>query len=75
MERNWPPRFHLKPDDPNILHEPLVDGKKIIFAPLYIKLALMKQFVKTLKTEGDCFKYLLLVFPSLSVEKNQSWCV
>ena len=29
----------------------------------------MKQFVTTLKTEGDCFKYLLSAFPGLSVEK------
>ena len=28
-----------------------------------------KKFVKALKTEGDCFKYLILAFPGLSVEK------
>ena len=40
--------------DPNILHEPLVD----IFPPLpkKMKLGLMKQFVKALPIEGDCFK-------------------
>lgn len=69
VERNWLPRPDLKPGDPNILHEPLVDRKKIIFPPLHIKLGLMKQFVKALKTEGDCFKYLILAFPGLSIEK------
>lgn len=29
----------------------------------------MKQFVKALPTEGDCFKYLISAFPRLSFEK------
>ena len=37
-EMNWPPRSDLKPGDPNILHELLVERKKIIFPPLHIKL-------------------------------------
>ena len=53
----------LKPENPNILHEPLVDRKKIIFPPLHIKLGLMKQFVKSSPTDGDCFKYIILHFP------------
>ena len=69
VERNWPTRSDLKPGDPNILHEPLVDRKKIIFPPLHIKLGLMKQFVKALPNEGDCLKYLILAFPGLSIEK------
>lgn len=69
VQSNWPPRSDLKPGDPNILHQPLVDRKNIIFPPLHIKLGLMKQFVKALSTEGDCFKYLISAFPSLSFEK------
>ena len=69
IESNWPPRDDLKPGDPNILHEPLVDRKKIIFPPLHIKLGVMKQFVKVLPTEGNCFKYLISAFPGLSIEK------
>ena len=42
VEMNWPPRSDLKPGDPNILHEPLVNRKKIIFSPLHIELGLMK---------------------------------
>ena len=33
VEKNWPPRSDLKPVDPNIIHAPFVDIKKIIFAP------------------------------------------
>ena len=53
-------RPDLKPGDPSILHKPHVDRKKIIASPLHIKLGLIKQFVKALKTEGDSFKYLIL---------------
>ena len=42
---------------------------KIIFPPLHIKLSLMKQFVKALTTDGDCFKYIILQSPGLSIEK------
>ncbi|XP_070613747.1 uncharacterized protein [Erythrolamprus reginae] len=69
MQSNWPPRSDLKPGDPNILHQPLVDRKNIIFSLLHMKLGLMKQFVKALPIEGDCFKYLISAFPSLSFEK------
>ena len=76
VEKNWPPRPDLKLGDPNILHEQLVDRKKIVFPPLNIKLGLMKQFIKALKTERDCFKYLILEFPGLSIEKKSpSLCV
>lgn len=66
---NWPPRSNLKPDDPNILHQQLVDRNNIICPPLYIKLSLMKQYIKAFPTEGDCFKYLITAFPILSFEK------
>nr|DBA21386.1 TPA: hypothetical protein GDO54_018032 [Pyxicephalus adspersus] len=32
VESNWPPRSDLKPGDPNILHEPLVD--RILYSRL-----------------------------------------
>ena len=69
---NWPPRSGLKPGDANILHEPLVERKKIIFSPLRIKLCLVKQFVKALSTDGDCFKYIILQFSGLPIEKIKS---
>ena len=43
--------------------------EKIIFPPLHIKLGLMKQYVKALSKEGDCFRYLCAAFPELSEEK------
>ena len=67
---NWPPRCHGKPGDPNILHEPLADRKKIILPRLHIKLGFMKQLLRnTLATDGHCFKYIILQFPGLSMEK------
>ncbi|GBO33273.1 hypothetical protein AVEN_105595-1 [Araneus ventricosus] len=75
VQSDWPPRSDLKPGDPNILHQPLVGTKNIIFPPLHIKLGLMKQFVKTLSIERDCFKHLISAFPSLSFEKLKGRCV
>ena len=43
--------------------------EKVVFPPLHIKLGLMKQFVKALKTEVVCFKYLILAYPGLSIDK------
>ncbi|GBN46056.1 hypothetical protein AVEN_275543-1 [Araneus ventricosus] len=72
VQSNCQPRSDPKPGDPNILHQPLVDRKNIIFPPLHIKLGLMKQFVKALSIEGDCFKYLISGFPSLSFGKRKA---
>lgn len=47
----------------------MVPRDKIIFPPLHIKLGLMKQFVKALNKEGNCFKYICRQFPGLSNEK------
>lgn len=52
------PRSDLKPSDPNILHQSLVDIKNIL-SFLHIKLSLTKQFAKALSTEEDCFKYFI----------------
>ena len=69
VESKWPARSTLKPGDPNILHEPLVDRKSILFPPLHIKLGLMKQFVKVLPLQGDCFKYFMRTFCDQFFEK------
>ena len=53
----------------NVINEPLVDREKIIFPPLHIKLGLMKQIVKALDKEGNCFQYICSAFPGLSYEK------
>ena len=65
----WPKRENFRVGEMNILHVPLVNPSKVLLPPLHIKLGLMKQFVKALDKEGDCFKYLCRTFPALSSEK------
>jgi hypothetical protein len=65
----WPPRENMNVGAVNIINEPLVDREKIILPPLHNKLGLMKQFVKALKKDGNCFKYICRSFPGLSTEK------
>ena len=48
---------------------PLVDRRKIVSPPLHIKLGLIKQFVKALCKEGNCFQYIKAAFSSVSEEK------
>ena len=40
-----------------------------MFSPLHIKLDLMKQFVKALPNDGNCFNYIIFQFLGLSIEK------
>ena len=54
---------------PNVIYDSSVSRDKIIFPPLHIKLGLMKQFVKPLRLDGECFQHLLHTFPGLSYEK------
>jgi hypothetical protein len=51
------------------LRRSLVDPKKTLLPPLYIKLGIMKQFVKALPNTGNYFKYLCKTFPHLSEAK------
>ena len=47
----------------------LVERSKIVFPPLHIKFGIMKQFVKALEKDGDCFKYICMKFPGPTIEK------
>ncbi|GFS88590.1 uncharacterized protein TNCV_1461931 [Trichonephila clavipes] len=69
IKKTWPIRKALIPGVKNVGRQSLVDPKKILFPPLHIKLGLMKQFVKALDKEGECFKYLCEQFPGLSDAK------
>lgn len=69
IRKDWPLRESLKSGMKNILKENLVDPAKVLLPPLHIKLGLMKQFVKALSKQGECFKYLCNKFPSLSEAK------
>ena len=57
MKNEWPQRQSLASGDKNVINDPLVDRKNIVFPPLHIKLGLMKQFVKALDHSGECFSY------------------
>jgi hypothetical protein len=58
----------LMPGAKNIAWENLVHPQKVLL-PLHTKLGLMKQFVKALQREENCFKYLCSKFPGLSEAK------
>ena len=44
-------------------------ASKHVFPTVYVKLDIMKQFVKALEKDGDCFKYICMKFPGLTIEK------
>ena len=68
-KKDWLVRDRLNVGEKNVIAEKLVPRDKIVFPPLHIKLRLMKQFVKALDKDGDCFQYICKSFPSLSNEK------
>ena len=72
IRKEWPKRQNLIVGSANAIYEALVEWEKIVFPPLHIKLGLIKQFVKALNKDGDCFKYLRLRFLGLSDEKVKS---
>ena len=69
IKKEWPVREQMVPCEKNIQAQPLVERSKIVFPPLHIKLGVMKQFVKALSKEGECFKYICTKFPGLTIEK------
>ena len=69
MKQNWPKRTKFIVGKKNIEYEPLVKLEKVLLPPLQIKLGLMKQFVKALDKDGDCFKYLCVKCPAITKEK------
>ena len=69
MRISWPPRTRFVPGAKNILHEKLIEPNMILLPPLHIKLGLMKQFIKALDKDGNCYKYICETFPRVSGEK------
>ena len=49
----------------NVINDRLGEPSKVLLPPLYIKLGLMKQFVKALNKKGQCFQYIMSQFPQL----------
>jgi hypothetical protein len=68
-QKQWPSRVALKTSDKNVVRNSLIDPRKVLLPSLHIKLGLVKQFVKALPKEGECFKYLCKKFPGLSDAK------
>lgn len=69
FQKEWPIRNTLKAGNPNIINDPIVARENIIFPPLHLKLGFMKQFVKALNHESECFRHLVVTFPGLTIEK------
>ena len=72
VKKDWLAREDLALGNKNIINEPLVSRNRIILPPLLIKLGLMKQFVKALDKQGDCFNYIVKKFLGLSMEKMKA---
>ena len=72
IKKEWPVREEMVPGEKNIQAKPLVETSKIVFPQLRIKLHVMKQFVKALSKEGECFEYICIKFPGLTIEKLKS---
>ena len=73
IKKDWPARSELIPGSLNVLAPSLVERSKIVF-PLHKKLGIMKQFVKAFEKDGNCFKYICMKFPGLTIEKLKACC-
>jgi len=56
--KDWPARKYLKPGTMNVENQPLVEPSKILLPSMYLKLGLMKNFVKAINQEEAAFTYL-----------------
>ena len=70
IQKERPIRKTLTVGMKNIVSEPILSRNKIVFPPLHLKLGFMKQFVKTLKTDSDCFQYIVTSLPGFLIEKK-----
>ena len=68
VKKDWLAREDLTIGDKNV-NKSLVNQDCIILPLLHIKLGLMKQFVKALDKDDDCFNFIPKTFPALSMEK------
>ena len=62
-------RSELIPGSLNVLAPHLVEHSKMVFPLLHIKPGIIKQFVKALEKDGDCFQYICMKFPSPTIKK------
>ena len=59
---SWPPTTSFTPGLKNVKSAYSVDSQNILLPPLYIKLSLMKNYTKTLDTNGPIFKFIPIKF-------------
>ena len=69
VSKLWPKRTSLTPGHENVVKPPLVLPVKTYLPPLYIKLGLMKNFVKGMDKTSLGFHYLRNKFPNVSDAK------
>ena len=69
VKKDWPKRESFKKGSHNIINGRLIDPQKILIPPLHIKLGLMKQFVKALDKDGECFTHIGQKFSAVSDAK------
>ena len=62
IKEDWPAR-NLNTNEKNVIAEPIVVPKDVLLPPLFIKLGLIKIFVKGMNKEGQAFRYLRDKFP------------
>ena len=66
---SWPSRISFTPGLENVKSAYLVDPQNILLPPLYIKLGLMKNYIKALDKDGPTFNFLPMKFPPISKAK------
>ena len=54
---------------PNIMHDPILSREKIVFPPVHVKRGLMKQFVKALDSDNECFQHIIYAFSKFLFDK------
>ena len=72
-QKDWPICETLEAGMPNVVNNPIISRDKIVFPPLHIKLGLMKQFVKALSLDSECFQHLVYAFSAPKLGKNNCW--
>jgi hypothetical protein len=56
-----------------VRNQPLVDKDKILLPPLYIKLGLLKNFIKPMNKFGQYFEYLREQFTKFNVKLKETF--
>ena len=65
----WTIRENSAPEEKCVRNQPLVDKVKILLSPLFVKLGLMKNFVKAMEKQGKDFEYWREKFQIFRVAK------